>query len=182
MNIDNDYDEDGNNIVPCPICLSVYCPSKEGGKCPEEDEYVKSMTPSKETLEAKKTFVEEQKKIAKKEIDTLVYHKKGVLSGTPYSDEIMRGENMETVTLVKKEDVYLVADTIINTTINNTLAEVEREVEEYKIAGGNYNCGEEDCCDTNPTDEREKWDIGEQIAYNTALANIKARIQEMIIK
>lgn len=43
MNTDNDYDNDGNNIVPCPICLSVYCPSKEGGKCPEEDEYIKSM-------------------------------------------------------------------------------------------------------------------------------------------
>lgn len=37
---DNDYDSDGNNIVPCPICLDVYCPSKEDGKCPEEDEYI----------------------------------------------------------------------------------------------------------------------------------------------
>ena len=37
MNIDNDYDNDGNNIVPCPICMSNYCPSKEDGKCPEED-------------------------------------------------------------------------------------------------------------------------------------------------
>ena len=36
MNPD-DYDDDGNNIVPCPICLSNYCPSKEDGKCPEED-------------------------------------------------------------------------------------------------------------------------------------------------
>lgn len=32
----NDYDEDGNNIVPCPICLNVHCPSKEDGfECPE---------------------------------------------------------------------------------------------------------------------------------------------------
>ena len=37
MNLDNDYDNDGNNIVPCPICMSNYCPSKEDGKCPEED-------------------------------------------------------------------------------------------------------------------------------------------------
>lgn len=37
MNLDNDYDEDGNNIVPCPICGSNFCPSKEDGKCPEED-------------------------------------------------------------------------------------------------------------------------------------------------
>lgn len=44
MNIDDDYDNDGNNIVPCPICLDVYCPSKEGGKCPEEDEYIKGMS------------------------------------------------------------------------------------------------------------------------------------------
>ena len=43
MNIDNDYDNDGNNIVPCPICLDVYCPSKEDGKCPQEDEFVKDM-------------------------------------------------------------------------------------------------------------------------------------------
>ena len=40
---ENDYDEDGNNIVECPICLSVHCPSKEGGKCPEEDDFIKSM-------------------------------------------------------------------------------------------------------------------------------------------
>ena len=37
MNIDNDYDNDGNNIVPCPICMSNYCPSKENAKCPGED-------------------------------------------------------------------------------------------------------------------------------------------------
>lgn len=37
----NDYDEDGNNIVPCPICGSNYNPCKKGGKCPEEDDYVK---------------------------------------------------------------------------------------------------------------------------------------------
>ncbi len=73
MNTDNDYDNDGNNIVPCPICLDQYCPSKgvscgncgkfiqppvpddwrgnctAGGthhfdfKCPEEDEFVRDM-------------------------------------------------------------------------------------------------------------------------------------------
>ena len=42
--MDDDYDNDGNNIVPCPICLSVHCPSNtEDGKCPEEDEFVKDM-------------------------------------------------------------------------------------------------------------------------------------------
>jgi hypothetical protein len=40
MNPD-DYDEDGNNIVPCPICLNNYCPSKEDGKCPEEEDFAK---------------------------------------------------------------------------------------------------------------------------------------------
>jgi hypothetical protein len=35
--MDNDYDDDGNNIVPCPICMSKYCPSKEDGECPDED-------------------------------------------------------------------------------------------------------------------------------------------------
>lgn len=42
MNLD-DYDNNGNNIVPCPICLDVHCPSKEDGKCPEEDEYKRHM-------------------------------------------------------------------------------------------------------------------------------------------
>lgn len=42
MNLDNDYDEDGNNIVPCPICGNVYCLSKDGGECPDEEEYIKS--------------------------------------------------------------------------------------------------------------------------------------------
>jgi len=37
MNLDKDYDNDGNNIVPCPICLNVHCLSKEDVKCPEED-------------------------------------------------------------------------------------------------------------------------------------------------
>ena len=45
MNIDQDYDNDGNNIVPCPICLSVHCPSKEDGKCPKEDEFIADHTP-----------------------------------------------------------------------------------------------------------------------------------------
>jgi len=48
----DDYDEEGNNIVPCPICGDSYCPStnfdlngnKIGiGKCPEEDEFIKSL-------------------------------------------------------------------------------------------------------------------------------------------
>lgn len=38
----NDYDEDGNNIVPCPLCLNVHCPSKDGGECPDEEAYAKS--------------------------------------------------------------------------------------------------------------------------------------------
>lgn len=50
MNPD-DYDEDGNNIVPCPICNDVYCPGNQfdrngnkigDGKCPEEDAYIES--------------------------------------------------------------------------------------------------------------------------------------------
>lgn len=41
---EKDYDNDGNNIVPCPICLNVYCLSKEDGKCPEEDDFVKAHT------------------------------------------------------------------------------------------------------------------------------------------
>jgi len=45
----DDYDEDGNNIVPCPLCLDIYCPSKEGGDeiCPDEEEFIKSMEVNK---------------------------------------------------------------------------------------------------------------------------------------
>ncbi len=41
---DQDYDEDRNNIVPCPICLNVYCPSKEDGKCPDESAFINPLT------------------------------------------------------------------------------------------------------------------------------------------
>lgn len=37
---EDDYDEEGNNIVPCPICLNKYCRSKDDSKCPQEDDYV----------------------------------------------------------------------------------------------------------------------------------------------
>lgn len=40
----NDYDEDGNNIVPCPLCSSTNCPyCYEDGKCPEEEAYARDM-------------------------------------------------------------------------------------------------------------------------------------------
>ena len=44
MDTSNDYDSDGNNIVPCPICLDNHCPSKEGGKCPDEDDFINPLT------------------------------------------------------------------------------------------------------------------------------------------
>jgi len=53
----NDYDEDGNNIVPCPLCLDVYCPSKDGGKCPEEDDFVRAMAFQKAKDDLKKSFL-----------------------------------------------------------------------------------------------------------------------------
>lgn len=48
MNIDDDFDDDGNNIVPYPLCLSVYCPSKDDGECPEEDDFIRDMSNHKE--------------------------------------------------------------------------------------------------------------------------------------
>jgi hypothetical protein len=36
---DDDFDDDGNNIVECPLCLNMHCPSKEGGICPEEEAF-----------------------------------------------------------------------------------------------------------------------------------------------
>jgi hypothetical protein len=50
----NDYDNDGNNIVPCPICLNVYCPSKNGGKCPDENEFLSAMNHNEIREEFKK--------------------------------------------------------------------------------------------------------------------------------
>ena len=46
---------------------------------------------------------------------------------------------------------------------------MRKEVEGMRIAKGNYNCGEEGCCNPNPKDEREKEDFEWQIGYNTAL-------------
>ena len=42
---ENDYDEDGNNIVPCPICLSTYCPNNkdDGGKCPDAEQFIRTL-------------------------------------------------------------------------------------------------------------------------------------------
>lgn len=58
MNLDQDYDNDGNNIVPCPICLSNYCPSKEDNvKCPEEDSFVKAMEEKKYNLKLPKGYL-----------------------------------------------------------------------------------------------------------------------------
>lgn len=54
----NDYDEDGNNIVPCPICLSNHCPSKEDGKCPEEEEFARDM--QKQIGKSLPTFIQQR--------------------------------------------------------------------------------------------------------------------------
>lgn len=40
---EQDYDEDGNNIVPCPMCGDIYCPGNDKGVCPEEEEFVKHL-------------------------------------------------------------------------------------------------------------------------------------------
>lgn len=37
--MDDDYNEDGNNIVDCPLCLDMRCPGKDGGVCPKETDY-----------------------------------------------------------------------------------------------------------------------------------------------
>jgi len=44
MNPD-DYDDDGNCIVPCPICNNVHCPSNSDDSvpCPEEADYIQSL-------------------------------------------------------------------------------------------------------------------------------------------
>jgi len=55
MNKD-DYDEDGNNIVPCPICGDAHCPSTNfdlNGKCPEEDEFIKALEKNNENSKSR---------------------------------------------------------------------------------------------------------------------------------
>lgn len=46
MNPD-DYDNDGNNIVPCPICLDNYCPSK-GRYCNDCGKFIEPPVPDDE--------------------------------------------------------------------------------------------------------------------------------------
>jgi|TARA_R110000850_G_scaffold121584_5_gene239337 hypothetical protein len=56
-----DYDQNGNSIVPCPICLNVYCRSNRAGtldKCPEEDEFVKCIEEA-ETFDTRTEFKKE---------------------------------------------------------------------------------------------------------------------------
>lgn len=43
----NDYDEDGNNIIPYPIYLNNYCPSK-GRYCHDCDKFIEPPVPDDE--------------------------------------------------------------------------------------------------------------------------------------
>lgn len=47
--------------------------------------------------------------------------------------------------------------------------ELNSKMKNFKIANGNYNCGEEGCCSKNPNDVREEWEIEEQASYNMAI-------------
>jgi hypothetical protein len=51
-----------------------------------------------------------------------------------------------------------------------TIELVKEEIGKMKVAGGNYNCGEEGCCPP-PKNEIEKEDVGVQIGYNLALSS-----------
>ena len=95
----NDYDEDGNNIVPCPICMSNYNPCKDGGKCPEEDEFIRE-------AEAR-DFIKKQQELAREEI----------FDQWPYTAEF------------NKELMYPWIDTLIQQVITNTGEELVRLIE-----------------------------------------------------
>lgn len=53
--------------------------------------------------------------------------------------------------------------------ISMLLDSMVAEVNEKKIAGGNYNCGYEGCCNPNPEDQRELEDVEFQSGYNQAI-------------
>ena len=56
--------------------------------------------------------------------------------------------------------------------------ELRAQIKKMEIAHGNYNCGEEGCCNPNPKDEREKEDFQWQIGYNVAISDILALLGE----
>lgn len=58
MNPD-DYDDDGNNIVPCPICLSIYCIGKTYGTCPEEEDFVMSLDLNKKIAQIELEIIDD---------------------------------------------------------------------------------------------------------------------------
>lgn len=60
------------------------------------------------------------------------------------------------------------------------LKAVVEEVEGMKVANGNYNCGEEGCCNPNPKDDRELNDFEWQIGYNQALSSLITRLNEVL--
>ena len=59
---------------------------------------------------------------------------------------------------------------------------LEKELEGEKVADGNYNCGEEGCCNLNPDDPREENSVDWQIGYNQALQLSLDKIREFISK
>ena len=57
---ENDYDEDGNCIVDCPLCLTTNCPSvNDGGECPIEKRMREDPKYAEEFMRTEEKSVEE---------------------------------------------------------------------------------------------------------------------------
>jgi len=63
---ENDYDEDGNCIVDCPLCLTTNCPSvNDGGECPIEKRMREDPKYAEEFMRTEEKSVEESNIIEK---------------------------------------------------------------------------------------------------------------------
>ena len=67
-----------------------------------------------------------------------------------------------------REQVYRYLPHLLQSQLK-TIELVKEEIEKMKVAGGNYNCGEEGCCPP-PKNEIEKEDVEVQMGYNSALS------------
>lgn len=129
----NDYDEDGNNIVPCPICMSNYNPCKNGGKCPDEDDFVRA-------VEAR-DFIKKQQELGRNEATKFIFN--------------VTNEPNERYEFSPKD-----LDTLITKIITNTgeeilrLAEGERKSSLYERKGLSEPYEDYMCGHAQPIEER----------------------------
>ena len=63
--------------------------------------------------------------------------------------------------------------------LHDLLNKINEWAEENKVAGGNYNCGEEGCCPKPEEGSKEENDFQWQIGYNQALSDLQTYLASL---